>query len=182
MITFAIDDIVPCLKDTSTGEIYNTEIIQIRNKKVLEKYNSRTGWYVNWSKFPRGTDVYALVLKGTNNIQGMIAIQYDDEAKAVHVLWGCTAPHNNIWEYGTQKYSGVGGHLLALASELSVKHGYEGFLIGEPMDKELFDYYIDQFGAIELPPLNHPYRLMISDTATSRLREVYTYEWTDDII
>lgn len=182
MITFKIDELVPCLKEVATGDIYNTEVICIRRKSILEKYNKNTGWYVNWSRFPSETEVYALVLKGTYDVQGMIAVRYDDEARAVHVVWGCTAPHNNIWQYGKQKFSGVGGHLLALASELSVKHGYDGFLFGEAMDEELYNYYCDEFGALYLPPLNHPYRFMLSDVATAHIREVYSYEWTDEVI
>jgi hypothetical protein len=95
---------------------------------------------------------------------------------------GITAPHSNIWEYGTQKFSGVGGHLLAFASEVSVKCGYEGFVYGEAIDKELFDYYCTEFGASYLPSINNPYRFMLSDVATKHLREVYNYEWTDDVI
>lgn len=182
MITFKIDEIVPCLKDTETGDILDTEVIQIRRKSILSKYNKRSGWYVNWGNFPVGTEIYALVLKGTNDIQGMIAIQYDDISKAVYLLWACVAPHNNIWQYGKKKYSGVGGHLLAMASELSVKHGYDGFIYGEAMDKDLFDYYIEQFGALSLPPINNPFRFMLSDEVTTHLREVYSYEWTNDII
>ena len=182
MITFKVDDIIPCIKEVSTGDIYDTEVVRIRRKSILSKYNKNTGWYVNWSKFPEGTEVYALVLKGTNDIQGMVAVQYDDEAKAVHVLWGCVAPQNNIWQYGTKKFSGVGGHLLAIASDLSVKHGYEGFLYAEAMDKDLYDYYCDEFGAAYLPAINNPYRFMLSDEATAHIREVYTYEWTDEIL
>lgn len=180
MIAFGIDEIVPCLKDTVSGDIYETEVVRVIRKSILSKYNKSTGWYVNWSNFSKDTEVYALVLKGTNDIQGMIAIQYDMEAKAVHLIWGCAAPHNNIWQYGSKKYAGVGGHLLAIASELSVKHGYDGFIYGEAMDKELYDYYCDTFGAAYLPSLNHPYRFMLSDQATAYLREVYTYEWTEE--
>lgn len=182
MITFRIDEIVPCLKENETGDIYDTEAVRIKRKSILEKYNKKTGWYVNWSEFPKGTEVYALVLRGTNDIQGMVAVQYDDDAQAVYVLWGCTAPQNNIWQYGKQKFSGVGGHLIAIASSLSVRHGYDGFLYAEAMDKELYDYYCDQFGAAYLPPLHNPYRFMLSDEATERIREVYTFEWTDEII
>ena len=182
MITFEIDEIVPCIKDTETGDIYDTEVVRIRRKSILSKYNKNTGWYVNWSMFPEGTEVYALVLKGTNDIQGMVAIQYDDEAKAVYLVWGCVAPHNNIWQYGKKKFSGVGGHLIALASDLSVQHGYDGFLFGEAMDKDLYEYYCREFGATYLPPINNPYRFMLTDTATAHLREVYSYEWTDEII
>ena len=122
MIAFKVDEIVPCLKENETGDIYDTEVIRIKRKSILEKYNKKTGWYVNWSEFPKGTEVYALVLKGTNDVQGMVAVQYDDDAQAVYVLWGCTAPQNNVWQYGKQKFSGVGGHLIAIASNLSISH------------------------------------------------------------
>ena len=62
------------------------------------------------------------------------------------------------------------------------KHGYEGYLFGEAMDKELYDYYCDEFEAAYIPALNNPYRFMLSDEATAHIREVYTYEWTDEII
>ena len=69
-----------------------------------------------------------------------------------------------------------------IAAELSVKHGFEGFIYGEAMDKGLYDYYSREFGALPLPAINNPYRFMLTDDATSRIREVYTYEWTDDDI
>ncbi len=182
MITFKIDEIVPCLKEMETGAIYETEVIQIKRKYILKKYNSRTGWYVNWSKFSKDTEIYALVLKGTYAIQGMIAIQYDDIAKAVHVAWGCAAPHNDIWKRGRKIFSGVGGHLLAIASDLSVKHGYDGFIYGEAMDKKLYEYYCKEYKALPVPANNNPYGFMLSDKATSDLREVYTYAWKNEII
>lgn len=182
MIIFKLDELVPCLKDMETGDIYDTEVIRIRRKSVLSHYNKRTGWYINWSKFPESTEVYALVLKGTNDIQGMIAVEYNDEFQAVHVVWGCVAPQNNVWEYGKKKFSGFGGHLFAIASELSLKHGYDGFLYAEAMDQELYDYYCSEFQALKLPPIDNPYRFMMSDEVTARIREVYSYEWTDEII
>lgn len=43
---------------------------------------------MNWSRFEKDVEIYALVLKGTVDIQGMIAVEYDDVAKAVHIIWG----------------------------------------------------------------------------------------------
>ncbi len=48
------------------------------------------------------------------DIQGMIALSYDDESKAVYVIWGCVSPENNVWEYGKKRFAGIGGHLFAL--------------------------------------------------------------------
>lgn len=182
MINFKVDQLTPCLKEKDTGEIYETEIISLKRKSFLSKFNRKTGWYINWGDFSDEIQVFALVLKGTLDIQGMIAIEYDNVSKAVHLVWGCTAPHNNVWEYGTQKFLGVGGHLLAIAAELSERQGYEGYLYGEAMDQELFQYYLEHFNALPLPPINHPYRFMLSTEATKGIREVYDYEWTDECL
>ena len=183
MITFIVDEFTPCLREIETGNLYDTEVVTVKRKSFLTRFNERTGWYVNWSRFSEDTAVYALLLSGTTDVQGMIAIQYDHESKAVHVLWACTAPHNNVYQYGRQKYVGVGGHLLAIASDLSLKAGFDGFIYGEAADKELYDYYCREFNAMPLPSLvSNPYRFMLTDTATKVLRETYTYEWTDAIL
>ena len=182
MITFRIDEFSPCLKEVSTGEIYDTEVVRIKRKSFLSKFNKKTGWYVNWSQFPAGTEIYALVLKGIVDIQGLVAISYDYDARAVYISWGCTAPENNVWEYGQKRFSGVGGHLFAIASDLSEKAGFDGFVVAEAMDEKLYEYYISEFGALPLPPLNNPYRFMLSDRMAQKLREVYDYEWTEEYL
>lgn len=181
MITFIIDETIPCLKDVETGEIYETEVVRLRRKSFLSKFNKRTGWYINWGNFDDTTEIYALVLKGTVDIQGLIAIRFDDENKAVNIVWACTAPQNNVWKYKKQKFSGVGGHLFAIASELSVKKSYDGFIYGEAIDEALYHYYLEHFGAYPLPAINNnPFRFMLSDEVTSKLREVYNYEWSNE--
>lgn len=182
MVTFKIDELTPCLRNKETGELYDTEVVRLKRKSFLEKFNKRTGWYINWSNFSNDVEIYALVLKGTLDIQGLIAVSYDHEAKAVYINWACTAPHNNVWQYGTQKFAGVGGHLFAIAGALSEKYGYDGFVYGEAMDQDLYSYYIEQFNALPLPPRNNPFCFMLSDTAIQQLREVYSYEWTDECI
>ena len=56
MITFTIDEITACLKDTQTGDTVETEVIRIRRKSFLSKFNEKTGWYVNWSKIPKDVE------------------------------------------------------------------------------------------------------------------------------
>ena len=178
MITFKIDELTPCLKLVETGEIYDTEIIRIKRKSVLQKFNSRTGWHCNWAKFDDDVEVYALVLKGTFDIQGLIAIKDVPAANAVHIEWACTAPENNVYEYGTQKFKGVGGHLLAFAGNKSVELGHGGFTFAEAMDSELFNYFINEFGAEPFPfgTPPHPYRFVIDEDTMVPIMEVYNYD------
>ncbi len=47
MINVWIDEISPCLKDSSSGEIIETEVVQVTRKSYLTKYNKKTHWYIN---------------------------------------------------------------------------------------------------------------------------------------
>jgi len=181
MITFEIDEFTSCLKDSVTGEILETEVIELKRKSLLSRFNKRNGWYVNWGQFRSGIRVFALVLKGTFDIQGLVAVEPDEEAGALHIVWACTAPQNNKNQspFGFQKYIGVGGHLFAIAADLSEKFGFDGFLYGEAMNEKLMHYYMEEFGAIPLAR-EHPFSIGFTDTATKKIREVYDYVWTDE--
>lgn len=182
MIPFTIDELTACLKDTSTGDTIETEVIRIKRKSFLAKFNKNTGWYVNWSKFPQEVEVYALVIKGTVDIQGLVAIEKDSGSCAVHIHWACTAPQNNIWENGKKKYSGVGGHLFAIAGNKSIEYGFGGFVYAEAMDAEILEHYQKNYGA-ELFPFGeppHPYRFIINEAVMKQITEVYDYDDSDE--
>jgi len=180
MITFTIDTLTPCLKETSTGEIYETEVIRLKRKSFLAKFNKRTGWYVNWSKFEDDVEVYALVLKGTVDVQGLVAVRYDDDAESVYIVWACTAPWNNKYEKDTQLYQGVGGHLLAVAADLSFKQGYKGYIYADALNENIYKHYVKNFHASPIGMKNGLWRFMIRGERTQELMEVYNYEWTEE--
>ena len=83
---------------------------------------------------------------------------------------------------GSQKrIDGPHSAKYSIASELSVKKGYDGFIYGEAIDEALYHYYLEHFGAYPLPAINNnPFRFMLSDEVTSKLREVYNYEWSNE--
>lgn len=178
MITFTIDELVPCLKDVFTGDIVETEVIRIKRKSFLKKFSSKTGWYVNWDKFSSTVEIYALVLKGTVDIQGLIAIEPISNFSAVHILWAVTAPQNNSYKYGKKKYSGVGGHLLAIAAKKSIEYGFDGYFYGEASDEKIFRHYIKRYNAQEFPfgEPYHPFRFAMAESESAKLVEVYNYE------
>ena len=180
MVTFYIDELTPCLKDAITGEVFETEVIALKRKSFLAKFNKKTGWYVNWSKMPRDTEIFALVLKGTVDIQGLIALKNDIDANAVYIHWACTAPHNNIWQYKNQKYLGVGGHLLAIAVQKSVDWNHEGVFHADAMDEKLMKHYIELFDAWAMPRQGRPFHFVVEESAAKKIRDVYTYDWSDE--
>lgn len=136
-----IDEIVPCLKDTQTGEIKETVVFKIESRAYLKKFRKSNGWHINWNEIPKNIEVYALALKDDNTIQGLVGIKNDKDSHAVYLHWACTAPHNNKHEYGSQKYIGVGGHLFAIAADKSVEWGFEGAVHGFAANEELLKHY-----------------------------------------
>lgn len=180
MITIPIDSLTQCLKDAKTGEVYETEVIELKRKSFLAKFNSRTGWHVNWSKFSKEVSVYALVLKGTVDIQGMVAVSEDRTAQGIYINWACASPENDTYFNGKRRFYGVGGHLLAIAGEISSKYGYGGFIHAEAMDRVLLEHLCNEHGAIHIPLPEHPYHFIMDEKAMSKIREEYQYEWSDD--
>lgn len=63
-----IGEIVPCLKDTQTGEIKDTVVFKIESRAYLKKFRKSSGWHINRSEIPGNVEVYALALKDGNTI------------------------------------------------------------------------------------------------------------------
>ena len=171
-----VDDIVPCLKDTETGELKQTVVFKIESRSYLGMFKKRDGWHINWDEVPRHIEVYALALRDTNEIQGLIGIRNDPVADAVYIHWACTAPQNNKHEFGVQKYEGVGGHLFAIAADKSMQWGHGGAVYGFAANEELLNHYLKTFGGEYIGTL-HKYHFWISETMAKKLLEVYHYEW-----
>ena len=175
-INIWIDEIVPCLKDTVTGEMKETVVFKIESRSYLKQYTEQNGWQINWIELPADVEVYELALKDTKEIQGLVAVKNDVNSRAAFLHWACTAPQNNKHDCGKQKYSGVGGHLFAIAADKSVQWGYEGAMHGFALNKELLEHYIVTFNA-EFLGMLHDYQFFINEINAKKLLEVYNYEW-----
>lgn len=178
MLFAYVDEFTPCLKDSRTGELVQTEVVRVVRKSFLQKYNKTNGWYVDWCDLLGDNEVYALVVKGTVDIQGLIAVADDDEARALYLSWACCSPDNNKLIAEAPRYTGVGGHLFAIAAQVSIDHGYDGFLYGFAANERLLAHYVNVLGAMHVGVL-HPYQIAIDDVRSRRLIEEYDYEWTD---
>ena len=104
---------------------------------------------------PQDVEIYALVLKGTVDVQGLIALKNDTDANAVYIRWACTAPHNNIWEHA-------------------------GVFHADAMDEKLLEHYIEKFNAWSMPISNRPFHFVVEEESAQKLREVYTYDWSEE--
>ena len=103
--------------DAKTGELVQTEVIQIIRKSFLKKYNKKNGWYTDWDKLIDDNEVYALVVEGSVDIQGLVSVVKDNDAKACYIPWMCASPENNHQITEEIRYKGVGGHLFAIAAK-----------------------------------------------------------------
>lgn len=179
MICVTIDSLVPCLVDTSTGDTVETEVVRIRRKSFLQKFNSKNGWYVNWKELADNNEIYALVVKGSVDIQGLVAISDNAEIGAVYIAWAVASPSNNPEIITEKRYNGVGGHLLAIAIDRSEQLGHHGDVTGFCRTEKIMNHFVNEHGAVPIAGL-HQYQIGIFDEAAKRIREVYDYEWTDD--
>ncbi len=75
----------PCLKDKKTGELVDTEVIRIKRASFLRKYNKKNGWYVNWNELLKENEIYALVIHGSVDIQGLLAVRPDENMASAFV-------------------------------------------------------------------------------------------------
>lgn len=181
MLTVIIDELTPCLKNADTGILEETEVIQLTRKSILQKYNKKSGWYTNWANLVDENNIYALVLKGTYDIQGMVAISNSQEYDSAFITWMCASPENNKLIINAPKYLGVGGHLFAIASQISLEMGYGGIISGYAANKKLMQHYCNVFGA-EWIGILHKYQIAIDEIESAKIREVYDYDWTNEKI
>lgn len=164
-----IDTFTPCLVDRKTGAVVDTSYSPAspEERKDLKKQ----GWLFNWNHKSLGnSQVYKLTVKGDSQIQGLVAIEDQPENYAVHLSLAESAPHNKGEE---KSYSGVGGHLFAIAARRSLDLGYGGFIYFEAKNAKLVEHYSEKFGA-RLIGRPHQYSMIIDEEAAGRLLETYT--------
>ena len=71
------------------------------------------------------------------------------------------------------------GHLFAIAVDVSIVYGCGGEFTGFAANEKLENHYCEHFSAVRIHML-HPYHILIPEEAGARIKEVYTYEWTDE--
>ena len=179
MICVDIDELAPCLILNQTGEIVETEVVRIKRKSFLSKYNKSTGWFTKWSDELDNNEVYALVVKGTVDIRGLVSLRYEKEAEITYISWMCANPDSIGYEGKEKKYNGVGGHLFAIAIARSEEFGCDGSVYGFAANEYLYDHYAKQYGAVKIGIL-HTYHMAIYGNAAKLIKEEYTYDWTNE--
>ena len=160
-IDILIDKLTDCLLDTETGKIVKTEFIKKETKIRSTEYK---GWKFNWSTPQKnGYDIYELFVKGDKAVQGRIALKIDGGVADVDIVE--SAPYN-VGREG--KYEGVGGHLFAIACQVSLEAGCDGY-VAFTAKTDLVDYYKEKIGA----KIVMDRRMYIDDVTAKQLIEKY---------
>jgi len=167
-IDIIIDRFTPCLIDAVTGEELQTVFSVVSNVDISGL--SEKGWLFDWTDDElRNTNIYKLMIKGDNTIQGLISAEVVRGAVFVHLVE--SAPHNRG---DNKKYEGVGGHLFAIAMKLSSANGFGGYIFFDVKNIELVNHYSDMLGATRVPTRIHEYRMEVLEEVAQTIIDKYT--------
>ena len=127
-VDIEIDGLTNCLVNRATGEECDTQYRLI--SKTITKADAENlkaeGWLFDWSiPHSNGYEIYELLIKGSEERQGLIALKHIRDQLYTHVDVVESAPKNRG---KNGKYQGVGAHLFAIACKLSWDVGNEGFV------------------------------------------------------
>lgn len=165
-IDIEIDGFAPCLIECKTGRVVNTTVKEMKRSE-LKGYNKTSGWYIDWSKVPRGKTIKAIFAEGNNEIQGLIAYEELSDHSTINIHWTVANPKSNGNLTKNKEYRGIGAHLFAIAAKASIECGYDGFVESKAANSRLLEHYVNEFGAIPLGG----YRFCLDDIATKELLE-----------
>lgn len=123
-LDFEIDKLTNSIENTSTGEIFDTDIIRLHLKDI--KQINKTEWVFNWSDELKDTTKEVYKLTTINNptiIQGLLSIEDKQDHIFMHLI-----ESSNFNKGKTKVYLGVPSNLVAFACKISFNKGYEGYV------------------------------------------------------
>ena len=132
-VDIQIDKFTDCLVERETGIVVDTEYVE-RVTEIQKK--DCFGWKFDWTVTQKkGYTIYELFVEGDDTVQGRISLKIDGGVADIDIVE--SAPHN----YGRNgKYEGIGGHLFAIACQISYEAGCDGF-VAFTAKSDLVDYY-----------------------------------------
>ncbi len=163
-LDFIIDKLTNSIENTSTGEVFDTEIVRmtIKNINQIEK----TNWRFGWTKEIKDKTKEVYKLTTVNNptiIQGLISIEDKQDHIFMHLIESAKFNKNK-----NKVYLGVPGNLVAYACKVSVDKGYQGFLAFDAKTA-LIKHYQETLFATQFRGL----RMFIETNAALRLISQY---------
>ena len=123
-LDFVIDKLTNSIENTSTGEIFDTEIVRLTIKDIRQI--KKVDWQFDWASEIKDKTKEVYKLTTVNNptiIQGLLSIEDKQDHIFMHLIENAKFNKNK-----DKVYLGVPGNLVAYACKVSVDKGYQGFL------------------------------------------------------
>ncbi len=163
-LDFVIDKLTNSIENTSTGEVFDTVVLQVTTKDLNRI--PKSDWQFDWAKEIKDKTKAVYKLTTVNNltiIQGLLSIEDKQDHIFMHLL------ESSKFNKGKYKiYLGVPGNLVAFACKISVDKGYQGFLAFDAKTA-LIKHYQETLHAAHFRGL----RMFIDTNAALRLISQY---------
>ncbi len=123
-IDIEIDKLTNSIENVFSGDIFDTEVIQllIKDNKQIKK----SDWLFDWNQQLKlaGRETYKLVIENNATIiQGLISLSDRTDHIYMHLI------KSSKFNKGKGKiYAGIPGNLVAFACQKAFDKGYEGYL------------------------------------------------------
>jgi hypothetical protein len=142
LIDIEIDKLTNSIENSFTGEIFETEIIQLTIRDL--KHIIKVDWQFDWHKEIRDKTKTIYRLNTINNpdiIQGLLSIEDKSDHIFMHLI------ESAKFNRGKNKiYFGVPANLVAFACKISFEKGYDGFVAFDSKSA-LIKHYEESLGA-----------------------------------
>ena len=121
---FEIDKLTNSIENTSTGEVFSTEITRLILKDIRQI--KKVDWQFDWVNEIKDSskEVYKLTTQTNPTIiQGLLSIEDKQDHIFMHLVESAKFNKSK-----SKIYFGVPGNLVAFACKVSVEKGYQGFV------------------------------------------------------
>jgi hypothetical protein len=163
-LDFEIDKLTNSIENTSTGEVFDTVVVQLTLKDLSRIHKS--DWQFDWAKEIKDKTKEVYKLTTVNNptiIQGLLSLEDKQDHIFMHLI------ESSKFNKGKDKvYLGVPGNLVAFACKISFDKGYQGFLAFDAKTA-LIKHYQDTLHATHFRGL----RMFIETNSALRLISQY---------
>jgi hypothetical protein len=164
LIDVEIDKLTNSIENSLTGEIFETEIIQLSTKD--SRFIHKADWQFDWNKELRdkSKNVYKLnTIHNPTIIHGLLSIEDKSDHIFMHLI------ESAKFNKGKSKlYYGVPANLVAFACKVSFDKGYDGFVAFDSKSA-LIKHYEQSLGATHFKGL----RMFIEIEAAIKLINRY---------
>ena len=163
-LDFIIDKLTNSIENTSTGEVFDTEIVKLTKLDINQI--KKNEWQFDWHTELKDKTKEVYKLTTVNNpsiIQGLVSLEDKQDHIFMHLI------ESAAFNKGKGKvYFGVPGNLVAFVCKISVDKGYEGFLAFDAKSA-LIKHYEESLHATYFRGL----RMFIDTNAALRLISQY---------